>query len=133
MTVGKSISFTSTHSLPPNDDITRDLGTAEIGGRDVTSELLKNGWTKIKDVKREPSEDDIRKRDLEAEAKAAGLGLWNPHGPQVCPRCPGRLFVLTIVGTCPGSCCPSHDAPRFSGIHFGVEGEIDRWYVSARC
>ncbi|KAI9571098.1 hypothetical protein HD554DRAFT_2239128 [Boletus coccyginus] len=82
MAVGKPISFTPTHSLPSNDDITRDLGTAEIGGLDVTSELLKNGWAKVKDLKREPTDDDTRKRDLEAEAKAAGLGIWNPHGPQ---------------------------------------------------
>ncbi|KAF8557589.1 hypothetical protein OG21DRAFT_1475362 [Imleria badia] len=82
MTIGKPISFTSTHSLPSNDDTTRDLGTAEIGGLDLTSELLKNGWAKVKDLKRDPTDDDTRKRDLEAEAKAAGLGIWNPHGPQ---------------------------------------------------
>lgn len=86
MAVGKPISFTSTHSLPPNDDITRDLGTVEIGGLDVTSELLKNGWVKVKDLKREPTEDDTRKRELEAEAKGAGLGIWNSHGPQVASR-----------------------------------------------
>ncbi|KAH0827961.1 hypothetical protein J3R83DRAFT_3599 [Lanmaoa asiatica] len=83
MAIGKPISFTSAHSLPSNDDITRDLGTAEIGSLDVTSELLKNGWVKVKDLKREPTDDDTRKRDLEAEAKAAGLGLWNSHGPQL--------------------------------------------------
>ncbi|KIJ67884.1 hypothetical protein HYDPIDRAFT_25347 [Hydnomerulius pinastri MD-312] len=82
MAVGKPISFTSTHSLPPNDDVTRDFGTAEIGGLDVTSEMLKNGWAKVKELKREPTEEDTRKRDLEAEAKAAGKGIWNPHGPQ---------------------------------------------------
>ncbi|KAF9237524.1 hypothetical protein BU15DRAFT_88689 [Melanogaster broomeanus] len=82
MAVGKPISFTSTHSLPPNDDITRDVGTAEIGGLDVASEMLKTGWAKVKDLKREPTEDDTRKRELEAGAKAAGKGSWNPHGPQ---------------------------------------------------
>lgn len=133
MAVGKPISFTSTHSLPPNDDTTRDLGTAEIGGLDVTSELLKNGWAKVKDLKRDPTEDDTRKRDLEAEAKAAGLGLWNPHGPQVCTRRPGRLFALTIVGTCLGSCRAPYDTPRLSGIRFRVEREINRWHVFATC
>ncbi|KAF7971882.1 hypothetical protein HWV62_19771 [Athelia sp. TMB] len=82
MTVGKEISFASSHSLPTNDDTPRDLGTAEIGGLDVASELLKNGWAKIKDLKREPNEEDMRKKDLENEAKTAGKGLWNPHGPQ---------------------------------------------------
>lgn len=72
--------------MPPNDDVTRDLGTAEIGGLDVTSELLKHGWAKLKDLKRDPTDDDTRKRHLEDEAKAAALGLWNPQGPQVCPR-----------------------------------------------
>lgn len=80
--VGKEISFTSTHSFPSNDDVTRDSGTAEIGGVDVAFEMLKNGWAKVKESKRDPSEDDNRKRDIEAEAKAAGKGLWNSHGPQ---------------------------------------------------
>ncbi|OAX42282.1 hypothetical protein K503DRAFT_797296 [Rhizopogon vinicolor AM-OR11-026] len=80
--VGKEISFTSTHSLPSNDDVTRDFGTAEIGGVDVASEMLRNGWAKIKESKRDPTDDDIQKRDIEAEAKAAGKGLWNSHGPQ---------------------------------------------------
>lgn len=82
LTVGKEVSFTSTHSFPSNDDVTRDFGTADIGGMDVASEMLKNGWAKVKESKRDPTEDDIRKRDIEAEAKAAGKGLWNSHGPQ---------------------------------------------------
>jgi staphylococcal nuclease domain-containing protein 1 len=82
LAVGKEISFVSTHSLP-NDEVTRDFGTAEIGGHDLTTELLKNGWAKLKDIKRDPTEEDLRKRELESEAKAAGKGLWNPHGPQV--------------------------------------------------
>jgi staphylococcal nuclease domain-containing protein 1 len=69
--------------LPINDDTPRDIGSAEIGGVDLTLELLKNGWVKVKDLKREPTEDDLKKRELEAEAKAAGKGLWNPHGPKV--------------------------------------------------
>ncbi|RDB25021.1 Nuclease domain-containing protein 1 [Hypsizygus marmoreus] len=80
--VGKEISFVSTHSLPANDDVPRDFGNAEIGGLDVASELLRNGWAKLKEIKREPTEEDVRKRDIESEAKAAGKGLWNPHGPQ---------------------------------------------------
>ncbi|KIM75079.1 hypothetical protein PILCRDRAFT_827642 [Piloderma croceum F 1598] len=82
LAVGKEISFTSTHSLPPNDDVPRDFGTAEIGGLDVGSELLKNGWTKVKEHKRDPTEEDLKKKDLEIEAKGAGKGLWNPHGPK---------------------------------------------------
>ncbi|TFK53941.1 hypothetical protein OE88DRAFT_1710997 [Heliocybe sulcata] len=83
-TVGKEINFTSTHSLPPSerDDIPRDIGSGDIGGVDLTSELLRNGWAKLKELKRDPTEDDQKKKDLENEAKAAGKGVWNPHGPQ---------------------------------------------------
>ncbi|KAF5393303.1 hypothetical protein D9757_000664 [Collybiopsis confluens] len=82
LAVGKEVSFISTHSLPTNDDVPRDLGSAEIGGLDLTTEILKNGWAKTKESKREPTEEDFRKRDLENEAKSAGLGMWNPHGPK---------------------------------------------------
>ncbi|KAG6849990.1 hypothetical protein H0H93_002780 [Arthromyces matolae] len=81
-TVGKEITFTSLHSLPSNDDVPRDLGNAEVGGVDLSTELLKNGWAKLKDIKREPTEEDLKRRELENEAKTAGRGLWNPHGPQ---------------------------------------------------
>ncbi|KII92084.1 hypothetical protein PLICRDRAFT_50514 [Plicaturopsis crispa FD-325 SS-3] len=80
--VGKEISFTSTHSLPPNDDVPRDFGIADIGGHDLASELLKNGWAKVKELKRDPTEEDTRKKDLENEARSNGKGIWNPHGPQ---------------------------------------------------
>lgn len=83
LAVGKEISFVSAHSLPPNEDVPRDLGSAEIGGLDLTSEILKNGWGKTKESKRDPTDEDVRRRDLENEAKSAGLGIWNPHGPQV--------------------------------------------------
>ena len=80
-----------THSLPPNDDTPRDIGTAEIGGVDLSLELLKNGWAKLKELKRESTEDDLKRRELETEAKAAGKGLWNPHGPKA------YLFSLLSV------------------------------------
>ncbi|KIK67322.1 hypothetical protein GYMLUDRAFT_37413 [Collybiopsis luxurians FD-317 M1] len=82
LAVGKEVSFLSTHSLPPNEDVPRDLGSAEIGGLDLASEILKNGWGKTKELKRDPTDEDLRKRDLESEAKSAGLGIWNPHGPK---------------------------------------------------
>jgi len=83
LAVGKPISFVSMHSLPSNDGVVRDFGTAEIGGVDVADEMLKSGWVKLKELKREPTEADLRKQELEAEAKATGKGVWNPHGPQV--------------------------------------------------
>lgn len=83
LAVGKPIAFTPTHALPPNDDVPRDIGSAEIGGADLAAELLRNGWARLKDLKRDPTEEDLRKRELESEAKAAGKGIWNPHGPKV--------------------------------------------------
>ncbi|KZT08461.1 transcription factor [Laetiporus sulphureus 93-53] len=80
--VGKPVTFTVTHSLPPNEDVPRDIGNAEIAGQDVASELLKNGWAKLKDLKRDPTEDDPKKRELENEAKTAHKGIWNAHGPK---------------------------------------------------
>ncbi|KAI3618619.1 transcription factor [Moniliophthora roreri] len=80
--VGKEISFVSAHSLPSNDDIPRDLGSGDVGGVDLASEILKNGWGKVKESKREPTEEDTARRELESEAKAAGKGIWNPHGPK---------------------------------------------------
>lgn len=83
LTVGKEVTFSSVHSLPANDDVARDLGNVELGGIDLTMELLRNGWAKIKDFKRDPTEDDQKRKEAENEAKSAGKGLWNPHGPKV--------------------------------------------------
>jgi staphylococcal nuclease domain-containing protein 1 len=106
LTVGKEISFTSIHSLPSNDDIPRDLGHAEVAGVDLTSELLRNGWAKLKEIKREPSEEDNRKKEIENEAKAAGKGIWNPHGQQV--GCINSCFLLLDLFE--GACSSPHDA-----------------------
>ncbi|TFK20773.1 transcription factor [Coprinopsis marcescibilis] len=81
--VGKEITFTTIHSLPSStDDVPKDLGSGEINGVDLTTELLRNGWAKLKEIKREASEEDLKKREIEQEAKAAGRGIWNPHGQQ---------------------------------------------------
>ena len=80
--MGKEVTFTSIHSLPLSsgeDSVPRDIGSAEINGLDVTTELLKNGWVKLKESKREPTDDDNRRKDLENEARAALKGLWNPE------------------------------------------------------
>ncbi|EMD37728.1 hypothetical protein CERSUDRAFT_154557 [Gelatoporia subvermispora B] len=82
LAVGKPVTFNVIHSLPTNDDVPRDIGTAELNGQDLASELLRNGWAKLKDLKRDPTEEDLRRKDLENEAKASGRGVWNPHGPQ---------------------------------------------------
>jgi hypothetical protein len=70
--------------------------------------MLKNGWAKVKESKRDPSEDDNRKRDIEAEAKAAGKGLWNSHGPQVCILGCHTIVVASVISA--GSCCAPNNA-----------------------
>ncbi|KAF9648581.1 transcription factor [Thelephora ganbajun] len=82
LTIGKEITFTSTHSISSSVDNTRDIGTAEINGLDVTIEILKNGWAKLKELKREPTEEDLKRREAETEAKNGEKGIWNPHDSQ---------------------------------------------------
>lgn len=81
--VGKEVSFTSTHSLPITDGVPRDIGTAQIGGQDLATELLKAGWAKLKEVKREQTDEDIQRKAIESDARASGRGQWNPDGPVV--------------------------------------------------
>ena len=82
--VGKPVTCTVAHTLPSNDDTIREIGSAECQGVDVATELVKAGWAKLKDIKRDPTELDLKRRELEAEARNAGKGVWNPHGPKVC-------------------------------------------------
>ena len=73
---------------------------------DLTSELLRNGWAKLKEIKREATEEDNRKKEIENEAKAAGKGIWNPHGQQVVSI--NSYFLLLDLFE--GSRSPPHDA-----------------------
>lgn len=84
--------------------------------------MLRNGWVKIKESKRDPTDDDVRKRDIEAEAKAAGKGLWNSHGPQVCDFGNYALLVASAIPV--GSRRAPNNASRFASICFGMEGQI---------
>ena len=81
--VGKPVTFTVAHALSSNDDTPREIGSAEMQGVDIATQLLKAGWAKLKESKREPTDADLKKREAEAEAKSAGKGVWNPHGPKV--------------------------------------------------
>ncbi|KAG9079082.1 hypothetical protein FS749_008851 [Ceratobasidium sp. UAMH 11750] len=80
--VGKAISFTSTFSLPPKDDILSDFGNAEINGQNVATEVLRAGFARCKEIKREPTEEDTRRKELENEARNGMVGMWNPQGPK---------------------------------------------------
>ena len=57
---------------------------------------MKAGWAKLKELKREATEADLKKKALEDEAKAAGKGLWNPHGPKVPEIILFTASVLTM-------------------------------------
>ena len=93
--VGKPVTFTVAHTLPSNDDTIREIGSAECQGVDITNELLKAGWAKLKEMKREPNEADVKRRELENEARNAHKGIWNPHGPKVNTSQAASLYQTT--------------------------------------
>ncbi|KAG8899320.1 hypothetical protein FRB99_006782 [Tulasnella sp. 403] len=76
--VGKEITFESTYSLPSNDAIPRDVGIPYLNGQPIINDLIKAGWVKVKDTKRELTDEDIQRRAIETEARNAGRGIWNP-------------------------------------------------------
>ena len=61
--VGKQVLFTIAHNLPSNDDTERAIGSVEVGGVDVASQLLKAGWAKLKELKREATEAERNDQD----------------------------------------------------------------------
>jgi hypothetical protein len=60
----------------------------------------------LKEIKREATDEDNKKKEIENEAKAAGKGTWNPHGQQV--GCINSCFLLLDLFEGPRS--PPHDA-----------------------
>ena len=143
--MGKEITFTSTHSISSSVDNTRDIGTAEINGLDISIEVLKNGWAKLKELKREPTEEDLKKREAETEAKNDGKGMWDPNGVQVRTEFLSRGDLTWLPSI---TCCickrvyqrstfdanfwdlKAQDggiqhARGFAGVHGHLEGEAD--------
>ena len=86
--------------------------------------MLKNGWAKLKELKREPTDEDLRKKDLEAEARSAGKGVWNPHGPKVSARNTVQRRQMPTVVTGAHDALP--DAYGFASFHHRMEGAADR-------
>lgn len=68
--------------MPSTDGTPRDFGFADINGQDIATDLLRHGYAKAKELKRDPTEEDLKRRDLENEAKTNSLGMWNPQGPK---------------------------------------------------
>lgn len=87
LVVGKEVTFITTHQLPPSTTdagVQRDFGNVEFNGVDLATDLLRTGWAKVKEGKKgEPSEEDLRKKNIEAEAKSACRGMWKMEGPTV--------------------------------------------------
>ena len=92
---------------------------------DLASELLKNGWAKLKELKRDPTDEDLRKKELESEARSAGKGVWNPHGPKVsiAALCCADGPLPTVVVT--GTHDALHDAHGLAGFHQRMERPAD--------
>ena len=100
--IGKEVTFVVTYQLPPSTTdpgVQRDFGNVEFNGVDLATDLLRTGWAKVKEGKKgEPSEEDLRRKDLEAEAKSAGRGMWKAEGPTVStlPRLTRLYASLTM-------------------------------------
>ena len=126
--MGKEVSFTSIHSLPPGtEDIPRDLGTAELNSSvDLQTELLRAGWAKTKELKRDPTDEDIKRQELEEDARKGGRGMWNPQGAKV----ELYLFMSTlshVTKEVVDTRSTSKYACRFPGIFTRMERKVARW------
>lgn len=73
--MGKEISFASIHSLPTTDSTSRDIGNASLGDTDLANEILKAGWAKVKDNKREDTDIDTAHKELESQARSGSRGM----------------------------------------------------------
>jgi staphylococcal nuclease domain-containing protein 1 len=73
--VGKEINFASIHSLPTTDNTSRDIGKASLGDIDLVNEILKAGWAKVKENKREDTDVDTARKELESQARSSGRGM----------------------------------------------------------
>lgn len=97
--VGKEVSFVATYQLPPSTTdpgVQRDLGNVEFNGVDLATDILRTGWAKVKEGKKgELGEEDLRKKDLEADAKSAGRGIWKAEGPTVSTS--PQLTILRCI------------------------------------
>jgi hypothetical protein len=86
--------------------------------------MLKNGWAKCVERKRDPTEEDQKKKDIEADAKNQGKGIWNPHGPQASLRLPREVFCVRDPNI-PGHNRQSFDAGGLPGFLGGTQGQAN--------
>ena len=77
--VGKEVSFVSDYTVPTTQ---REYGSIYLPNGDNVAELgVKHGWLKVREggkTTREDQEETIEKLEqLQSEAQAAKLGMWN--------------------------------------------------------
>jgi len=103
--------------------VPRDIGTAESNGIDLVSEILKNGWGKSKENKREPTPEDLRRKKLEDEAREAGKGIWKTDAPVVSfDSIDIHEMYLSVL---PDLSSPPHNARGPSDLLIGMEGQVN--------
>ncbi|KAL1405286.1 hypothetical protein Q8F55_008913 [Vanrija albida] len=74
--VGKEVAFTITHSLPSGGEFATVLSAPPAPGQppqDVAKLVVSAGWAKLRDA--DKASEDLR--NAEAEAQAAGRGVWS--------------------------------------------------------
>ncbi len=79
---GQSIALLLSAGLPNRDDYGRLLAYVSVGEIDLGAELLRHG---LAETRREPHPRSDTYREIEAEARAAGRGIFGRTHPAVAP------------------------------------------------
>ena len=61
------------------DRYKRTVGIVSLSGRNINTEMIKEGWAYTEYLKRPYTSEYI---NAEKEARAKGLGLWKQRNPQ---------------------------------------------------
>ena len=86
LVVGKEVNFKISYSTSGNLEFGELFLNSPNGPVDVAEQLLKSGWAKLKEARKNDDGEDERRLKLkqdEDEAREAGLGLWGQKG-EVC-------------------------------------------------
>jgi staphylococcal nuclease domain-containing protein 1 len=78
--IGKEVQFKIDYKTIGN----RDFGGLRLhpsnavdGENDVTRIIVSHGWSRVKQIDREPSDEQLKLLELEADAQAQGKGIWS--------------------------------------------------------
>lgn len=94
--MGKEVSFVSDYTIPTTQ---REYGNIYLPNGDNVAELgVKAGWLKLREggkTTREDQEETIEKLEqLQAEAQAAEVGMWNQSEKVKKNTCMKGVFLL---------------------------------------